>query len=216
MTSPALQPVPRPDRELTPAGRASRAAADAARRINRALVATHAPPEALDAAARELTAIAERLEGHAGASRYDGTAGLDGPLGEAILERHPFLGVANPGAPPLRIDEGTGDVTAVVTLDARHEGMPTRAHGGWMAALFDQVVGIAAARVAGRPAMTGTLTIRYVAPTPVGVPLRLHAAARRTGARTLRATATMGPDQGSVTAEADAVLVLGTPDPAAP
>jgi acyl-coenzyme A thioesterase PaaI-like protein len=218
MTSPASLPVPGPDRELTPTDRASRSAANAARRVAKALVVTHAPAEVLERAAADLAAVAELLEVDAGTSRYDSTRGLGPAVDPVILERHPFLGESNPGAPPVRLALDGEDVTATVTFDARHEGMPTRAHGGWIAALFDQVVAIAGARAVGQPAMTGTLTVRYLVPTPIGCELSLHATATRSGERTVRAHATLGPD-GTVTAEADAVLVIGRdplPGPATP
>lgn len=208
MTSPASPPVPGPDREVTPTARASRSAAEAARRVTGALVVSHAPVEVLERAAADLAAVAGRLEAHAGTSRYDGTSGLGSGVDPIVVERHPFLGESHPGAPPVRLAPDGEDVTATVTFDARHEGMPTRAHGGWIAALFDQVVAIAGSRAAGQPAMTGTLTVRYLVPTPIGCELHLHASAERTGERTVRAHATLGPD-GTTTAEADAVLVIG-------
>jgi len=207
MTSPAMLPVPGPDREVAPATRASRSAAAATRRVVEALVVSHAPVEVLEDAAADLAAVADRLEAYRGASRYDGTSGLGPTVDAVVLERHPFLGESHPGAPPLRLVVGDDGVDAAVTFDARHEGMPGRAHGGWIAALFDQVVGIAAGRVTGRPAVTGTLTVRYVVPTPLGRELRLRATAERAGDRTLRAHATLGPDD-TVTARAEAVLVL--------
>ena len=179
---------------------------------------THAPADVLERAAADLAAVAELLEVHAGTSRYDGTRGLDPGVDPIVVERHPFLGESNPGAPPVRLGLDGDDVTATVTFDARHEGMPTHAHGGWIAALFDQVVAIASSRAVGQPAMTGTLTVRYLVPTPIGCELMLHATAERSGARTVPAHATLGPD-GTVTAEADAVLVIRRgprPGPATP
>jgi len=211
MTSPATFPVPGPgpgpDQEVAPATRASRSAAAATRRVVEALVVSHAPVEVLEDAAVDLAAIADRLDAYRGTSRYDGTDGLRARIDPIVVERHPFLGESNPGAPPVRMGPEGDTVTATVTFDARHEGMPSFAHGGWIAALFDQVVAIAGARAAGVPAMTGTLTIRYLAPTPIGAELHLAATAARTGTRTVEAHATLGP-VGSVTAEADAVLVI--------
>jgi len=215
MTSAATPPHPDPDAAVTPSTRASRAAAAGARRVVGALVATRAPAGVLDEAAAQLATVADRLEAFAGTSRYDGTTGLGSRVDPVVVERHPFLGDSHPGAPPVRLGPGDEAVTATVTLDARHEGMPTKVHGGWIAALFDQVVAIAASRAAGRPAMTGTLTIRYLLPTPIGTELQLRATAAPTGERTLRAHATLGPE-GMVTAEAEAVLVLGRTPPGDP
>jgi acyl-coenzyme A thioesterase PaaI-like protein len=128
-----------------------------------------------------------------------------------LFERHPFLGWSNPLAPPLVLESIPDGTTGLVTLDGRHEGVPGLVHGGWISALFDQVVGIAGATVGGRPAMTGTLTVRFLHPTPIGTELRFAATARRSGERTVQATATLTA-AGRVTAEADATLVRPRPE----
>lgn len=65
--------------------------------------------------------------------------------------------------------EGDG-VAATVTLGAAFEGAPGRAHGGIVAAIFDDVMGYLLT-VHEIPAFTGELTVRYLAPTPMGVEL---------------------------------------------
>lgn len=62
------------------------------------------------------------------------------------------------------------EVTATVTLQRAHEGAPGRAHGGIVAAVFDDVLGYLLS-IRGIPAFTGELTVRYLAPTPIGQPL---------------------------------------------
>ena len=52
-------------------------------------------------------------------------------------------------------------------LGALYEGPPGCVHGGVLALLLDQVLGESAAD-GGSPGMTGTLTLRYVRPTPLG------------------------------------------------
>lgn len=205
------------DHDGSPAVLASRRAAVAARRVAGALITSQAPVELLEDAAADLEALAARLEPSSGRSRYDGSTRLPFTPGAApaVLERHPFLGASNPLAPPMVLELVEDGAVGVVTLDGRHEGAPGWVHGGWISALFDQVLAVAAARVAGRPAMTGTLTIRYLYPTPVGTELRFAATARRTSERTLRAGATVSAGE-RVTAEAEATLVLARPDPAAP
>lgn len=211
MPSPLPMPLPESAPDLPPATAASRRAAAAARRIDRALVASTAPPGEVETIAAELERVADTLEGQAGGSRYDdapaGPVQVEGP----VLERHPFLGHANPVAPPLALSLDGEGVAGTVTFDARHEGVRGCAHGGWVAAMFDQVVGIAAARAAGRAAMTGTLSVRYRAPTPVGVPLRFEARGEVTGERTMRATATAHAGD-VLTAEAEAILVIPRDD----
>lgn len=78
------------------------------------------------------------------------------------------IGMRNAIAPPLvvRIDD-TGRASTDLTLGAPYEGPPGQVHGGMCALVLDHVLGATAHRP-GRPAFTGTLTLRYVAPTPLG------------------------------------------------
>jgi uncharacterized protein (TIGR00369 family) len=173
-------------------------------------VTSEAPAEVVTAAAADLEGVAAVLEGHARASRYDGTDGLGPSVASVILERHPFLGDSHPVAPPVQLEASDGPARAHVTLDARHEGAPGRVHGGWIAALFDQIVAVAGSRAVAQPALTGTLTIRFLAPTPIGTELALEATATPVSERTVHASATLRAN-GAVTAEADAVLVVPRP-----
>lgn len=65
--------------------------------------------------------------------------------------------------------DGEG-VRATVTLGAAFEGAPGRAHGGIVSAIFDDVMGYLLT-VHEIPAFTGELTVRYLAPTPMGTEL---------------------------------------------
>jgi acyl-coenzyme A thioesterase PaaI-like protein len=53
-----------------------------------------------------------------------------------------------------------------------HEGGPGVAHGGWTAAVLDEVLGHVPI-LHGRMSVTGTLTVRFERPVPIG--LTLHA-----------------------------------------
>jgi acyl-coenzyme A thioesterase PaaI-like protein len=93
-------------------------------------------------------------------------SGADNPLSTAIAARR----------------EGAG-VRCDVTLGQAWEGAPGRAHGGVVAALFDDALGFVT-QVVDVPSYAGELTIRYVRPTPIGEPLELHAqASGRVGRR---------------------------------
>lgn len=83
----------------------------------------------------------------------------------------------------------------LVTFGPSFEGPPTRAHGGAVAAAFDEVMG-AVFRVLGLPsAFTATLSVRYEAPAPLGEPLEFRAELAAVDGRkhTVEAVAT-GPD----------------------
>jgi acyl-coenzyme A thioesterase PaaI-like protein len=59
------------------------------------------------------------------------------------------------------------EVCAQVVLRAGHEGAPERAHGGIVAAVFDDVLGYLMSTHA-IPAFTGELAVTYLRPTPIG------------------------------------------------
>ena len=62
------------------------------------------------------------------------------------------------------------EVIAIVVLRDAFEGAPGRAHGGIVAAAFDDVTGFVIGLLH-EPAFTGELTVRYVKPVPVNTAL---------------------------------------------
>jgi len=70
--------------------------------------------------------------------------------------------------------EKGGEIIAAVVLGRAFEGAPGRAHGGIVAAAFDDVTGFVIAQIQ-EPAFTGELTVRYLAPVPVDEPLEIRA-----------------------------------------
>jgi acyl-coenzyme A thioesterase PaaI-like protein len=144
---------------------ASRRAADAARRVVAGLVASDADAATLDAAAVALDAIAATLTHDTtpgSRSRYHETGGLRGGVDaeSQVWESHPFLGPSHPFAPPLKVVREGDHSVALVTYTHVYEGPPGAVHGGIVAAGFDMVLG-AAASMAKRPGLTGTLSVRY-------------------------------------------------------
>lgn len=64
-----------------------------------------------------------------------------------------------------------GDVACMrVTLGTAFEGAPGRAHGGVVAALLDEVMGLMNV-IHGAMSFTAQLDVTYLAPTPVGEPI---------------------------------------------
>jgi acyl-coenzyme A thioesterase PaaI-like protein len=59
-----------------------------------------------------------------------------------------------------------GSISGTATFTEPYEGPPGHVHGGYIAAAFDEVLGMTQS-LTGRPGMTGTLTIKYRAPTPL-------------------------------------------------
>jgi len=120
-----------------------------------------------------------------------------------------LLGRAHPMAPPMPVTVcDDGSVMSELTMRAIHEGPAGYVHGGWVAALLDQLLG-SANIVSGHPAMTGELTIRYRKGTPYGVPLVLRARTDSVNERRVHASGEITV-AGKVTAEAKGLFILPT------
>ncbi len=95
---------------------------------------------------------------------------------EDFLDRSPMTGHANPMAPPatLAVDPDAERVRGEVRFGAAFEGAPGIVHGGFVAALLDEALGMACV-FSGTQGMTVELTTRYRRHTPVATPLVLEA-----------------------------------------
>ena len=80
-------------------------------------------------------------------------------------------GPAHPSGLRVRCFATDDGVASPIVVPRVYEGPPGAVHGGIVAAYLDEVLGGAAARAAGRPAVTGELTVRYVKPVPSETPL---------------------------------------------
>jgi acyl-coenzyme A thioesterase PaaI-like protein len=83
-------------------------------------------------------------------------------------------GATNPTSVDVDVRFDGDEVIATVVLRRAFEGAPGRAHGGIVAAAFDDVTGFVIG-VLREPAFTGELTVRYVKPVPVDQPLEMRA-----------------------------------------
>jgi len=86
-------------------------------------------------------------------------------------------GATNPASVDVDIRFEGEEVIATVVLRRAFEGAPGRAHGGIVAAAFDDVTGFVIGLLR-EPAFTGELTVRYVKPVPVDRPLEMRARLR--------------------------------------
>jgi len=168
------------------------------RRLVDTTIRTQAGPDAIVAAQTAIDSATEQLAGQM----------MPGSFGVQIdADGHPrawgnvVMGLRNAVAPPLMVNhDPNGLVWANVTLGAAYEGPPGQVHGGICALLLDHVLG-ATAHQPGRPAVTGTLTLRYLAGTPLG-PLRIEAHVERTeGVKTFAVGHICTSDGVTVTAE---------------
>ena len=122
---------------------------------------------------------------------------------------NPVMGPANPLAPPLSIEIlADRSILSEVTMRPIHEGPPGTVHGGWVAALFDQLLGVANI-VNGTAGMTAELKVRYRRSTPLGVPLVLRARIDEVDGRRTYASGEIVAD-GVVTAEATGLFISPT------
>ena len=95
-------------------------------------------------------------------------------LGGRGFEDRAVGGTSNPTSIELDVRYDDDEVVADVVLRRAFEGAPGRAHGGIVAAAFDDVTGFVIGKLQ-EPAFTGELTVRYLAPVPVEETLEIRA-----------------------------------------
>jgi acyl-coenzyme A thioesterase PaaI-like protein len=181
--------------------------ADAMRLVIERLVTSNAPEDELRRAADGLERYAEQLHSHP-RLRYAHGFGESATAGDvgAFFDQSPMIGLANPLAPPIRLAQsGPRTALGLVTFGSAYEGPPGSVHGGFVAAAFDEVLGYVQS-LGERPGMTGTLTVRYRAPTPLHTELRFEAELLRMEGRKIFTQAhVLG--HGRLCAEAEGIFV---------
>ena len=149
--------------------------------------AAHDPDDAeLGVIASVATSLTERLDG---AAPRDRMALMRAAIGTGSSPSFPEMtagsgfsdravgGGTNPTSVDVDVRFEGDEVIATIVLRRAFEGAPGRAHGGIVAAAFDDVTGFVIG-VLREPAFTGELTVRYVKPVPVDQPLELRARLR--------------------------------------
>ena len=189
-------------------GQAIRAAIDLVRR-------TTAPGNALREAAEHLERAGAILEPFAFQGPFaqgwlrpsDGSGGLDPSDAPAkIFPYSPVIGPKNPIAPPVEFEVKNGDVHGRVSYGAAYTGPPGFVHGGVIAATFDELLGMVNV-IQGNGAMTGTLTVRYNAPTPIGTEVRMVGRTERREGRKVYARGEFRCGE-TLTAEAEGIFIV--------
>jgi len=199
-------------------------AARALRDLNHAFVA-HDPDDvslrAIGDAARAITAQVTAAPRRDRLALMRASAGSDSfPVSDASsgFADRAVAGAANPTS--IDIDDVTlaDEVVAHVVLRRAFEGAPGRAHGGIVAAAFDDITGFVIGHLR-EPAFTGELTVRYLAPVPVDEPIEIRARLESRERRKLFITAE-ARHEGTVIATCRAIYITvdrnrfaGFPDP---
>ena len=89
-----------------------------------------------------------------------------------MMDYDPMGGLSNPIAPQLAWgDEGPDGVHATIRLGQHYQGPPGRVHGGVLAWIMDAVLS-RAMHASMKLGVTGTLSLRYMAATPIDTVLR--------------------------------------------
>ncbi|MGZ4530019.1 MAG: PaaI family thioesterase [Mycobacterium sp.] len=184
--------------------------AQSIRRLIDISIRTEAEPAAVAAAQAKIDAAATELSETA----QPGPVGVrHAPDGQTIAWGNAVVGVRNPVAPPLVIQrDPDGLVWSEFILGAAYEGPPGHVHGGVCALVLDHVLG-ATAHQPGRPAYTGTLTLRYRRRTALERPLRAQAHVERTEGVKTFAVGHLADEDG-VTVEAEGIFIHPRQSPA--
>ncbi len=205
--------------EMTPRRVEVRRLAQAMRDIIEALTSTTAATEDLASAADDLENLAAVLGALPTGQTYQGfaeaaIAGLaatdpDDPERWAFFDHSPFIGLANPMSPPMRLSYEGDRVVCEVTFGSAYEGPPGCVHGGYVAAAFDELLG-AAQSLSGTQGMTAHLGVDYRKPTPLHTPLRMEGWLHRREGRKIWARATIEAE-GELRAEAEGLFIAFDP-----
>jgi acyl-coenzyme A thioesterase PaaI-like protein len=173
------------------------------RRLIDATIRTEVDAETITAAKDDIDSATAQLSD----ALMPGSFGVQStPDGRSIALGNVVIGVRNPVAPPLVIhDSADGVVHTDFLLGAAYEGPPGMVHGGVCALILDHVLG-ATAHLPGKPAYTGTLTLRYVRGTPLGRPLHAGAHVERIDGTKTFAVGHIA-DADGVTVQAEGVFI---------
>ena len=140
------------------------------------LVTSDADIDVLNNIAATLDSAAEALKN---SPRYFGKIDYleNGPytsFADVSHELSPLSGLSNPMSPPVTIEVKDGKAWGSVFCGWAYEGPPGTVHGGFVAAIFDQFLGMAQ-MIGKQPGMTGRLTVHYHARSPLNKQLQLKA-----------------------------------------
>jgi acyl-coenzyme A thioesterase PaaI-like protein len=195
-------------------------AADALRRLGQALVAHQPSDEVLAEVARAAEALRPAVEAAPARVHAFAATGVDVFAAGAVDETRPapgrvfpdcvVSGRANPMGLAARLWAEGDEAVLATTLGPAFEGAPGRAHGGVVAALIDETMGLVLS-LTRTPAYTGRLCVTYRAPTPLDTALSVRARLAGREGRKLTITAELR-DPERLLAEAEGLFIAVDPD----
>jgi acyl-coenzyme A thioesterase PaaI-like protein len=175
------------------------------------LTATSAPASVLEEVAAKMGDALALLQGYRSNRLYEGFSEASGAAqGRGYFDWSPVLGIANPIAPPISMAIEGDIVVGRARFGSAYEGPPGCVHGGWIAAAFDDFLGLVQT-LSGHVGMTGTLTVRYRQPTPLHTEVRFEGSLDGVRGRTVSASGSLYAGE-TLTAEATGVFVIVTPE----
>jgi acyl-coenzyme A thioesterase PaaI-like protein len=211
------------DDEAGPGGSTARvsasrlAAAAALRRLGHALVSHEVDDDVLDRMTEVTASFTAEIE--AGPDRVRAPFDMVREVfvvpprqggGRSSFAHSIVTGKANPLGIAADVMREGEEAVLRTTLGPAFEGAPGRAHGGSVAALFDEVMGFVLS-VHATTAYTGSLTVTYRAPTPLGVELELRSRLKSRHGRKLRIVAE-ARHADALLAEADGLFIAVDPE----
>lgn len=154
---------------------AKRRVAKAIKQLTEVLVTSCPSIEKMHAIAHELEVTADNFAQSPRIYGRKDWAGAEehGSFGQISHELNPMAGQSNPIAPPLNSWIIGEEAHATCECGWAYEGPPGSVHGGFVAAIFDQFLGMAQL-MGGQPGMTGYLHINYHNRTPLNTELKLE------------------------------------------
>ena len=155
-------------------------AATALRRLGHAIVGHDVPASVFDSISSQVDTWLPSVEAAPGRSRSVET--MKQHMFERPDEGQPIgtfpdcvvSGDANPMGLDVQFFREGDEAVSRVVLGPAFEGAPNRAHGGVVAAVFDDLMGFVLT-IHESPAYTAELTVRYRRPTPVGEQIEFRA-----------------------------------------
>ena len=192
-------------------------AAEALRRLGNALVGHHVDDDYLFEMAKMAdNMLTEVISGERRARSVDDMKryvwGISPGEGDRVNHFPDCIvsGAANPLGLGMSIWREGDEAVARVRLGHAFEGAPGRAHGGVVASIFDDVMGIVLT-IHSSPAFTARLTVSYLAPVPIGVELQFRARQTWREGRKLFMAAE-ATHEGNVVAEAEGLFIALPPE----